>query len=203
MTLAKTIADRVETAASRAAVPVAVCVIDTHGNVILKHRMSGASAFSHRALRAEGLHVSAGRDANSRPASARAARPGPLPADDGGWWPVLRDGRRRACHAERANELPASESAAEPSTGRRHPRGGASRCGCAVVRGRGGILGLTLKEGATCRPRRVSSVGPVCPAAVDRNDRQPYPCAARAPSIWSVASFAASSGVLPRSRATM
>jgi uncharacterized protein GlcG (DUF336 family) len=46
LTLAKTIADRVETAASRAAVPVAVCVIDTHGNVILKHRMSGASAFS-------------------------------------------------------------------------------------------------------------------------------------------------------------
>jgi uncharacterized protein GlcG (DUF336 family) len=46
LTLAKTIADRVEIAASRAAVPVAVCVIDTHGNVILKHRMSGASAFS-------------------------------------------------------------------------------------------------------------------------------------------------------------
>ena len=35
LTLAKTIADRVEIAASRAAVPVAVCVIDTHGNVIL------------------------------------------------------------------------------------------------------------------------------------------------------------------------
>ncbi len=46
LALAKTIADRVETAATRAAVPVAVCVIDTHGNVILKHRMSGASAFS-------------------------------------------------------------------------------------------------------------------------------------------------------------
>ncbi len=44
--LAKTIADRVETAAACAAVPVAVCVINTHGNVILKHRMSGASAFS-------------------------------------------------------------------------------------------------------------------------------------------------------------
>jgi uncharacterized protein GlcG (DUF336 family) len=46
LAFAKTIADRVEMAASRAAVPVAVCVIDTHGNVILKHRMSGASAFS-------------------------------------------------------------------------------------------------------------------------------------------------------------
>jgi len=27
-------------------VPVAVCVIDIHGNIILKHRMSGAPAFS-------------------------------------------------------------------------------------------------------------------------------------------------------------
>ena len=30
----------------------------------------------------------------------------------------------------------------------------------------------------------------------------PYACAVRAPSMWSVASLAASSGVLPRSRAT-
>ena len=39
-----------------------------------------------------------------------------------------------------------------------------------------------------------------------RNDVRPhddpYACAARAPSMWSVASLAASSGVLPRSRAT-
>jgi uncharacterized protein GlcG (DUF336 family) len=46
LAFAKTIADRVEAAASRVEVPVAVCVIDMHGNVILKHRMSGASAFS-------------------------------------------------------------------------------------------------------------------------------------------------------------
>ena len=51
LALAKTIADRVEIAASRAAVPVAVCVIDTHGNVILKHRMSGASASKYGARR--------------------------------------------------------------------------------------------------------------------------------------------------------
>jgi uncharacterized protein GlcG (DUF336 family) len=44
--LAETIADRVEIAAARAEVPVAVSVIDTRGNVILKHRMSGAPAFS-------------------------------------------------------------------------------------------------------------------------------------------------------------
>lgn len=46
LALAKTIADRVETAASRAAVPVAVCVIDIHGNVVLHHRMSGAPTFA-------------------------------------------------------------------------------------------------------------------------------------------------------------
>jgi uncharacterized protein GlcG (DUF336 family) len=43
---AKHTADRVEAAASRVKVPVAVCVIDAHGNVILKHRMNGAAVFS-------------------------------------------------------------------------------------------------------------------------------------------------------------
>lgn len=46
LALAKNIADRVEREASRAEVPVAVCVIDIHGNTILKHRMSGAPVFS-------------------------------------------------------------------------------------------------------------------------------------------------------------
>jgi uncharacterized protein GlcG (DUF336 family) len=46
LALAKNTADRVEAAASRAKVPVAVCVIDVHGNVVLKHRMNGAAAFS-------------------------------------------------------------------------------------------------------------------------------------------------------------
>ena len=43
---AKEIADRLEAQASRAKVPVAVCVIDVHGNLVLQHRMSGAPAFS-------------------------------------------------------------------------------------------------------------------------------------------------------------
>jgi uncharacterized protein GlcG (DUF336 family) len=46
LALAKTAADRVETKASEVKVPVAVCVIDIHGNVILTHRMGGAPAFS-------------------------------------------------------------------------------------------------------------------------------------------------------------
>jgi uncharacterized protein GlcG (DUF336 family) len=46
LALAKNFADRVEAAASEAKVPVAVCVIDTHGNVVLTHRMKGAPVFS-------------------------------------------------------------------------------------------------------------------------------------------------------------
>lgn len=44
--LAKTVADRVEVQAHTAQVPVAVCVIDIHGNVVLTHRMDGAPVFA-------------------------------------------------------------------------------------------------------------------------------------------------------------
>jgi uncharacterized protein GlcG (DUF336 family) len=46
LALAKNTADRVEAEASRAETPVAVCVIDVHGNVILQHRMDGAKTFA-------------------------------------------------------------------------------------------------------------------------------------------------------------
>jgi uncharacterized protein GlcG (DUF336 family) len=46
LAFAKDIASRVETQSARAKTPVAVCVIDIHGNVVLKHRMTGAPAFS-------------------------------------------------------------------------------------------------------------------------------------------------------------
>ncbi len=46
LTLAKNVADRVEAEALRAEVPVAVCVIDVHGNVVLQHRMNGAPLFA-------------------------------------------------------------------------------------------------------------------------------------------------------------
>jgi uncharacterized protein GlcG (DUF336 family) len=45
LAFAKSVADRIETAAG-AVTPVAVCVIDAHGNVVLEHRMSGAPAFA-------------------------------------------------------------------------------------------------------------------------------------------------------------
>ena len=44
LAFAKNIADRVEAQSARAKVPVAVCVIDIHGNIVLKHRMNGAPA---------------------------------------------------------------------------------------------------------------------------------------------------------------
>jgi uncharacterized protein GlcG (DUF336 family) len=46
LSLAKNIADHVEAEALRVKVPVSVSVIDPHGNVVLKHRMNGALAFS-------------------------------------------------------------------------------------------------------------------------------------------------------------
>jgi len=46
LALAKTVADRAEAESTRVKVPVAVCVIDIHGNVVLTHRMTGAPAFA-------------------------------------------------------------------------------------------------------------------------------------------------------------
>ena len=46
LTIAKNAAERVETASVAKKVPVAVCVVDVHGNVVLHHRMTGAPLFS-------------------------------------------------------------------------------------------------------------------------------------------------------------
>jgi len=43
---AKALAERVEAEATKAEVPVAVCIIDVHGNLVLQHRMNGAPLFS-------------------------------------------------------------------------------------------------------------------------------------------------------------
>ena len=42
LVIAKRIAERAEAAALDAKVPITVCVIDAHGNMVLKHRMPGA-----------------------------------------------------------------------------------------------------------------------------------------------------------------
>src|SRR3954466_6620583 len=46
LTIAKNIADRVEAESAEQDLPVAVTVIDIHGNIVLTHRMTGAPAFS-------------------------------------------------------------------------------------------------------------------------------------------------------------
>jgi len=46
LALAKTVADRVEAEAAKLKVPMAVCVIDIHGNIVLTHRMTGAPVFA-------------------------------------------------------------------------------------------------------------------------------------------------------------
>src|ERR1700751_960127 len=46
LTIAKNVADHVEAESAKNKVPVAVCVIDIHGNVVLQHRMTGAPVFS-------------------------------------------------------------------------------------------------------------------------------------------------------------
>jgi uncharacterized protein GlcG (DUF336 family) len=46
LVLAKGVSEHVEKEASRAKTAVAICVIDIHGNLILKHRMNGAPVFS-------------------------------------------------------------------------------------------------------------------------------------------------------------
>jgi uncharacterized protein GlcG (DUF336 family) len=46
LTTAKALAERVEAEATRVKLPVAVCIIDIHGNLVLQHRMNGAPLFA-------------------------------------------------------------------------------------------------------------------------------------------------------------
>jgi len=43
---AKRLAERVEAEAMNANIPVAVCIVDVHGNLVLQHRMNGAPLFA-------------------------------------------------------------------------------------------------------------------------------------------------------------
>ena len=74
LTTAKTLTDRVEAEATQAKIPVSVCVLDVHGNLVLQHRMNGAPAC---------LHVSARGGAHRRSRTARAAGPAALSAPHG------------------------------------------------------------------------------------------------------------------------
>ena len=91
---AKKLAERVETEATKAKVPVAVCIVDVHGNLVLQHRMNGAPLFSLEI--SERKAYTSRADAYGRPALAGAAWPAALCASVGRWWPFLPHGRRRA-----------------------------------------------------------------------------------------------------------
>ena len=109
---AKKIADRVEAESLKQDVPVAVTVIDTHGNVVLVHRMTKAPAFSlelseRKAYTAALVGI---RTADLVPLvqpGAGSIPSSPSPAVDTPRWAV-------ACRSPaRARSSPASESAAE------------------------------------------------------------------------------------------
>src|SRR4051794_22905145 len=100
LTTAKNIADRVEAESFKQDVPVAVCVIDIHGNIVLTHRMTGAPAFS--------LELSERKAYTSALVGMRTADLVPLVQPGAASTPphrlrrsVLRDGRRRAAHQRR------------------------------------------------------------------------------------------------------
>ena len=46
LAISKNLAHRVESEAAAVKVPVTVCIVDVHGNVVLKHRMTGAPVIS-------------------------------------------------------------------------------------------------------------------------------------------------------------
>ena len=112
LTKAKTLAARVEAEATKAKVPVAVCIIDVHGNLVLQHRMNGAPLFSleisERKAYTSAL-VGCARPTFSR-SSSRASRsmrsPRSAAAASAPWAAALR------CSTTTARCSPASASAA-------------------------------------------------------------------------------------------
>ncbi len=101
LTTAKRLADKVEAKASESKVPVTVCVIDSHGNVVLKHRMTQAPTFSLE-LAERGLHIRARRQAHSRPLATRTARATALPSHHGLARQILCNRRRGTAHRRRS-----------------------------------------------------------------------------------------------------
>jgi hypothetical protein len=77
LTKAKTLAERVEAEAMRANVPVAVCIVDVRGNLVLQHRMNGAQVVG-AALTLQLIAVTyplcAITDRGPRPAPAASSR---------------------------------------------------------------------------------------------------------------------------------
>jgi uncharacterized protein GlcG (DUF336 family) len=89
LTLAKQLADRVEAESLTQNLPVAVTVIDVHGNVVLTHRMTGAPVFS--------LELAERKAYTSALVGARTADLLPLVQPGGDLYPLLAVSGGRYC----------------------------------------------------------------------------------------------------------
>jgi uncharacterized protein GlcG (DUF336 family) len=89
LTIAKQIADRVEAESLTQNLPVAVTVIDVHGNVVLTHRMTGAPVFS--------LELAERKAYTSALVGARTADLLPLVQPGGDLYPLLAVSGGRYC----------------------------------------------------------------------------------------------------------
>jgi uncharacterized protein GlcG (DUF336 family) len=89
LTIAKQIADRVEAESLTQNLPVAVTVIDVHGNVVLTHRMTGAPVFS--------LELAERKAYTSALVGARTADLLPLVQPGGELYPLLAVSGGRFC----------------------------------------------------------------------------------------------------------
>jgi uncharacterized protein GlcG (DUF336 family) len=89
LTLAKQLADRVEAESLTQNLPVAVTVIDVHGNVVLTHRMTGAPVFS--------LELAERKAYTSALVGARTADLLPLVQPGGDLYPLLAVSGGRFC----------------------------------------------------------------------------------------------------------
>jgi hypothetical protein len=116
LTTAKALTERVEAEATQAKIPVSVCVIDIHGNLVLQHRMNGAPAFS--------MEISERKAYTSALVGIRTADLVPLVQPGQPLYPLLTVSGggatppwAEACRSQmRATYSPASASAAAPTS---------------------------------------------------------------------------------------
>ena len=125
LALAKNTAHRVEAEASRAETPVAVCVIDVHGSVILQHRMDGAKTFA--------IELSERKAYTSALVGIRTAELLPLVQPGQPLFPLMSQGRYcamggwSAAHQRRSRGCGSRRQRRLRRARRRHPGGSASK----------------------------------------------------------------------------
>ena len=122
LTIAKQIADRAEAESIKQEVPVAVTVIDTHGNVVLTHRMPGAPAFSLELAERKAYTSALVGISTADLVPARATGRSPLSPARGLRRSILGDGWRRAGHQRRPGDRRGRRQRRDDGTGHRDRR---------------------------------------------------------------------------------